>query len=388
MSNAFSNKACLDDYASVLSNSIPPELQSILEILWKHHKEAYIVGGAVRDCLLGFPTKDFDIATNAQPREIEKLLNIAGIKTKPIGSKFGTIIAIVGKAVFDVCTFRREIYSTPKSPEVIFVDSLEEDLTRRDFTFNAIAFDPKKQKFIDRYDGFNDLQQRRIQTIGDAYTRLSEDGTRVIRLARFVSQYPDFNVHPDLLAAALEVGKTAKFCSYTTLKKELFKLIILPNPTNGLRLLWQTKILNAMFPNFPFIESSTNHIEKVLNGFKEIPSRDVWIRLFGLFLLLSEESIHTVDVWQDIGQDLKITPKEQKKLNHLLLSWLNFPQVFDLKNLKKWIRTTGINTSEDLLKLIFLQAELLGRSELISKKEFCLKKTLTILETFRGSLGS
>ncbi|UCG90394.1 MAG: hypothetical protein JSU57_01295, partial [Candidatus Heimdallarchaeota archaeon] len=123
MSNDIDKEASLDKYASVLSKSIPSELQSILEILWNHHKEAYIVGGAVRDCLLGFPAKDFDIVTNAHPRDVEKLLNDGGIRTKPIGSKYGTILAVVGKkAVFDVSTFRQEIYSSLGPPEVIFVD--------------------------------------------------------------------------------------------------------------------------------------------------------------------------------------------------------------------------------------------------------------------------
>ncbi|MFX1283753.1 MAG: CCA tRNA nucleotidyltransferase [Promethearchaeota archaeon] len=384
MSNDYKEEVRLNEYASVLSKSIPSELQSILDILWKNHK-AYIVGGVVRDCLLGFPPKDFDVVTNAHPKDVEKLLSDAGIRTKPIGSKYGTILAIVGKkTVFEVSTFRKEIYSSKGSPEVIFVDSLEEDLARRDFTFNAIAFDPKKQIFIDKYNGIQDIKQGRIQIIGDAHTRLLEDGTRIIRFARFLSQF-NLEAHPDLLAEALEIGKNVKFCSYSTLKKEFFKLIMLPDPTNGLRLIWLSEILNVMFPNFPFKKSGANDLEKILNGFKEISSNNIWIRFFGLLLFLSEESDYTVESWHEVGQNLKITPKEQKKLNHLLNAWLNFPQSFESKTLKRWIRATGVNSSKDLLQLKVLHAELEGRSELLWKNINYLKEASAILETFHRS---
>lgn len=383
MSKKYDGKTNLNEYASVLSNSIPSELQNILEILWAHKKKVYIVGGAVRDCLLGFPVKDFDLATNAHPKQIEKLLNDAGIKIKPIGSKYGRILAIVGKnAVFDVSTFRREIHSGPGPPEIIFIDSLKEDLARRDFSFNAIAFDPKKQRFIDEYDGFNDLQQGRIRIIGDAYTRLTEDGSRIIRLARFVSQF-NLTIHPDLPDATLAIGKNAKFFNYAVLQKEFFKLLMLPDPSKGLRFLWDAETLSAIFPNFPFLKSKGDG-EKILNRFSEIPSRNIWIRLFGLLLLLlSEEWDHTEDIWHLVGQDLKITVKEQKRLDHLLQSWLDFPQFFESRKLKRWIRATGINTSEDLLKLIFLQAELVGVSGLLLKREIYLKEAQKIIHSFR-----
>ena len=119
----------LNDYISVFNNSIPSDLQLIIETLVAHNKKVYIVGGAVRDCLLGFPVKDFDIATNTKPTQIEELLNRAGIKTKPFGSRYGTVLAISGKKAFHLSTFRQEKYSASSELlEVLFVDSLEEDL--------------------------------------------------------------------------------------------------------------------------------------------------------------------------------------------------------------------------------------------------------------------
>ncbi|MHA2203890.1 MAG: hypothetical protein ACW991_09390, partial [Candidatus Hodarchaeales archaeon] len=369
------------------NDSIPSELRVVFEILWAQHKEVYIVGGAVRDCLLGFPISDFDIITNTHPEEIEKVLNDKGIKTKPIGSEFGTILVIVGKgAAFDVSSFRHEIYSSTSPPEIVFVDSLKEDLPRRDFRFNAIAYDPRKRRFIDKYDGFKDLQQGVIQTIGDSYTRLSEDGTRIIRLARFVSQF-NLNVHSDLLAAVFAIGKKARFFSYPTLKKELFKLLSLPDATKGLRLLWDAKILIALFPSFPLSKSDidSGRSEKILRKFSKIPSRDIWIKIFGLLVFLSEEVNQTEETWLSVGLDLKITSKEQKKLIHFFRSWLNFPLYPESKELKRWIRATGINTSEDLVQLIFLKEELEERSDILIKKEKYQKEVQNILDSFRRS---
>ncbi len=385
MSKDYLKKPNLDEYTSILNNIIPPALFSIFKIFWTHEKETYIVGGAVRDCLLEFPITDFDIITNAHPKEIEKLLNDEGIKTKPIGGEFGTILAIAGKnAVFDISTFRREIHSSSGPPEIVFVDSLEEDLPRRDFRFNAIAYDPKKRRFVDKYDGFKDLQQGVIQTVGDAYTRLSEDGTRIIRLARFVSQF-NLEIHSDLLAAVFIIGNKARFFSYPTMKKELFKLILLPDPTKGLRLLWDAKILIALFPSFPLSKSDIDSVrsEKILRKFSQIPSRDIWIKIFGLLVFLSEEVNHTEETWLSVGLDLKITSKEQKKLIHFFRSWLNFPLFPESKELKRWIRATGINTSEDLVQLIFLKEELEERSDILIKKEKYQKEVQNILDSFR-----
>jgi tRNA nucleotidyltransferase/poly(A) polymerase len=378
-------KISLSDFIPVLSNSIPSELRVVFEILWAQHKEVYIVGGAVRDCLLGFPITDFDIITNARPEEVERLLNAKGIKTKLIGGKFGTILAIAGKrAAFDVSTFRHEIYSSSGPPEVVFVDSLEEDLPRRDFSLNAIAYDPRNRKFIDKYNGFNDLQQGIIQTIGDANTRLSEDSTRIIRLARFASQF-DLKVHSDLLAATFLIGKNARFFSYTTLQKEFYKLLSLPDATKGIRLLWDAEILIALFPNFPLSKSREDSVrsEKILCKFKKIPSRDIWIKIFGLLLFLSQKIDHTEETWLSVGQDLKITNREQKRLVHIFRSWLNFPQFPDSQELKRWIRATGINTTEDLVQLIFLEAELENRSDFLIKREKYLKEIQCILDSFR-----
>lgn len=380
----------LHDYLPVFSDSIPSELGVVFEALWAQDKEVYIVGGAVRDCLLGITVTDFDIITNSHPEEVERLLNAKGIKTKRIGGEFGTILAIFSKkAIFEISTFRQETYSSYGPPEIVFVDSLEDDLPRRDFSFNAITYDPRNHEFIDKYNGFEDLRKGTIRTIGDAYTRFSEDGTRIIRLARFVSQF-NLNIHSNSLAGLEAIGKNPRFFSYTTLQKELFKLLSLPDPTKGLSLLWQNEFFSALFPQFPLLKSKAKGVksEKILINFSKIPSRDVWIRLFGLLLFLSEKKDQTEETWRSVGLNLKITNKGLKKLIHIFHSCLKFPIYPEAKELKRWIRATGINTSEDLVQLIFLKAELENRSDILSKKEKYLKEVQVILESFRHGVSS
>lgn len=376
----------LSDFIHVFHSSIPSELHIVFEALWAQNKEVYVVGGAIRDRFLGFPITDIDIVTNAKPKDVEKILNTEGIKTKPIGGKFGTVLAIIKKNVIcEISTYRKEIYSSTGPPEVVFINSLEKDLPRRDFSFNAITYDPKNQRFIDKYEGFEDLQKRRIQTIGDAHTRFSEDGTRIIRLARFVSQF-DLEIHPKTLAASHKIGKNVRFFSYTALKKEFFKLLSLPNPTKGLRLLWSTKVLETIFPEF-HLKTYNREVEseRILYIFSKIPSRDIWIQLFGLLLCLSEDFDQTEEMWLSVALNLKITNKEKKKFIHIFHSWLKFPIFPNPKELKRWIRATGINTSEDLVQLIFLKAELEERLDILDKQERYLKEVHNILDSFCGS---
>lgn len=387
MSQKKRNTTDLNDYSSAFAEILPSELQLIIESLLSHQMKVYIVGGAVRDYLLGFPVKDFDIATNAQPDQVQRMLGEVKVKTRPIGRRFGTILAIVGKkAVFDVSTFRQETFYIPgKPPKVKFVDSLEEDLVRRDFRFNAIAFDPSLQEFTDIYNGYEDIQHKTIRMIGDPHTRLMEDGNRILRLARFTSKF-NLSIHPNLETSVLVIGKNTPFWNYAALQKEFFKLLALPDPSKGLILLWNADILSKILPNFSFSKTKVEKIgiEKIFQQFKEISSSNIWIRLFGLLLFLSEEPFHTKETWDLVGKDLRMTTKHQQNIIHLLQCWVNFPSVFESGKLKKWIRATGINTSLDFLKLIFLNAELTGHQELLKQRELYLIESQSIIQRMRS----
>ncbi|MHA2225479.1 MAG: hypothetical protein ACXAC8_09765 [Candidatus Hodarchaeales archaeon] len=377
----------LDEHASNFNRLIPNELQLIIKTLIAHEKQVYIIGGAVRDYFFGFPVKDFDLATNAEPDQIMEIISEVGIRTKSLWSQYGTILAIAGKqAVFDISTFRHEVFSTPgKPPEIIFTDSLDIDLARRDFRLNSIVFDPKNQKIIDKFNGLNDIKQKKIQMIGNANVRLVEDGLRIIRLARFIAQF-DLTLDADLVATINAIGKYVKFRNYVALKKEIFKLLELDNPTRGIFLLWETGILSTIFPIFKFLEATNNKLDvrKKLDRFGEITFRSTLIRFFGYLTILSRNKALNENIWESIGNTLKLNIKNKQKLTRIFHSFENFPQYFDPKDLKKWIRATGINTSEDLLSLIFLNAEFENNKILLLQKKKISKEANKIQNGFRG----
>jgi tRNA nucleotidyltransferase/poly(A) polymerase len=381
------HKSDLKEKERIFLDLFPSELHIVINSLLRHQREVYIIGGAVRDFLFECSIGDFDLITDALPKQITEYLNEVGAKTKPIGEKYGTILAIVGKKAFDISTFRREHFKIPgEPPEVDFVESLEEDLVRRDFSFNAIAFDPKNKQFIDKFCGIDDIRNNRLRVIGDAYLRFREDGLRIIRLARFMSQ---FNVtpEPNSLDAILKIRNTAQFRSSDALRIELFKLLNLSNPSSGLKLLLKAQIFNAIFPNFPFSKSHNKLllIEEGINRFYKIPHRQILIRLFGLLILLADESVCTEDSWLQIGKNLNLTKKQKQILNRLYQSWIMFPSDLESREFKRWFRQTGMNTSEDLLPLIFLRAEILGDFKFLAKKELYVNMVQKLLVRFRGS---
>src|SRR3989338_2319180 len=169
----------------------------IIEILRDAGHEAYWAGGCVRDMLLGIEPKDFDIVTSAKPDEIEKLLK----HTIPIGKKFGVILAIQNGHHFEIATFRSDSgYSDGRRPDAVEFTNAKEDALRRDFTINALFYDPIKDKIIDYVGGQVDIRDRLIRFIGNPDERIKEDHLRILRAVRFKNAF-DMQYHPDTYQA-------------------------------------------------------------------------------------------------------------------------------------------------------------------------------------------
>ena len=364
------------------------DLKIIIEILQMHQKPVYIVGGAIRDFFFKEPIKDidFDIATSATPEEITAYMTEKGIKVKPIGGKYGTLLVIVRKKAFEVSTFRREVFDVlGEPPRVIFVDTIEEDLNRRDFRFNAIVYDVSRKELFDRFNGMEDIRLRRISIIGNAEDRFREDGLRIIRLARFVSKY-NLKIMPDIITAIEIIGKDAKFRNPVSLQNEFFKFLLLPNPVSGLKLLFNYEVIKAVFPDLPFLEVDSltkSQIMKYFDRFEEIPSRMPMVRLFSLLLILSRRRELTQDILVKISKHLELSKKSTQRLVRLIQSWRNFPLEFDSRTLRRWVRATGINTSEDLLPFIFINAEILGKKKILMNQNFLVSEIQKVLQSFR-----
>jgi len=176
-----------------LSDNIPAEVRELCTRLREGGFRAWIVGGCVRDELLSqLDGKaeadirgDWDIATSARPEQVQKLFR----RVIPTGIQHGTVTVLMKRAGYEVTTLRGETeYSDGRRPDsVYFVDDIKDDLARRDFTINAIAYDPLEDRLIDPFDGVRDLRARVLRAVGDPALRFGEDGLRVLRAARFVA---------------------------------------------------------------------------------------------------------------------------------------------------------------------------------------------------------
>lgn len=230
---------------SVDPGRIPPEIIAACRHLRERGFGAYLVGGAVRD-LLRSPTavaKDFDLTTSAQP---EQVIAIFGQRrTIPTGIEHGTVTVMCdsGQAPgsprpVEITTFRGEVgFSDGRRPDrVEFITDLTEDLRRRDFTINAIAYDPLQAELIDPFFGQADLRRRILRAVGDPAARFAEDGLRVMRAVRFAAQL-EFDVEPATRLAFAGALPTLRKVSRERVRDELLKLLAAPRPARALRLL-------------------------------------------------------------------------------------------------------------------------------------------------------
>lgn len=168
--------------------NIPNTVKHILKILEENGYEAYIVGGCVRDSLMNRTPKDWDVTTNALPSRIIEIFASHDIKTIPTGIKYGTVTLLIDSESYEITTYRKDSkYSDGRRPdEVEFSDNLIQDLSRRDFTMNAIAYNPDVG-MIDPFNGQQDIKNKIIRTVGNPHERFMEDGLRMFRAVRFSS---------------------------------------------------------------------------------------------------------------------------------------------------------------------------------------------------------
>ena len=177
--------------------NIPNNVQFIIDTFYKNNYEAFMVGGCVRDCLLGLTPKDYDITTSALPNITESLFE----KTIPTGIKHGTITVVLDNENLEVTTYRTEgNYLDNRHPESVeFVSNIKEDLSRRDFTVNALAYN-NKEGLIDYFNGIDDIKNKTIKAVGDPNKRFQEDALRMLRAIRFSCQL-GFKIYDSTYAA-------------------------------------------------------------------------------------------------------------------------------------------------------------------------------------------
>lgn len=224
---------------------IPTILKKMNSYFENSGYKAYLVGGAVRDMLLGQKVSDFDLATNATPQQVMSIFK----KVIPTGIEHGTVTVLFMGTPIEVTTFRIEQgYSDSRHPDKIsFTDDITEDLSRRDFTINAIAASLLDGKIIDPFNGQTDLKNRIIRTVGSAQERFSEDGLRTIRAIRFASKL-NFKIEEETYKAIpLAIEKT-KTISIERFRDEFCKMMSCEKPSVALKLMLDTGLLEFFIP--------------------------------------------------------------------------------------------------------------------------------------------
>lgn len=216
---------------------IPTYISDALHCLHSASYRAYVVGGAVRDALMGLEPNDYDIATSAKPEAVAALFRADGHTVIETGLKHGTVTVMYGKHPVEITTFRIDgQYTDARHPgTVTFTDELFEDLSRRDFTVNAFAYAPG-EGVIDRFDGKSDLQSRRIRCIRTPSERFSEDALRILRALRF-SAFLDFDIDSETADAARDLAPLLKKISAERHTAEWEKMMSSPYPTRLLSVL-------------------------------------------------------------------------------------------------------------------------------------------------------
>ena len=275
-----------------MTKKIPKFIIDILNKIEKAGFEAYIIGGSVRDLLIKREVKDWDITTNAKPEEILKIFPDSFYE-----NDFGTVGVKIKKEetttnVVEITTYRTESkYSDKRHPDKIkFAENLEEDLSRRDFTVNALALKIKKNSFevVDFFNGQKDLKDKIICAVGNAGDRFSEDALRMMRAVRFYAEL-DFSIEEKTLEAIKKNSQLIKYISTERIKDELMRIIISDNPAKGIDMLQKTGLLAHVMPELEKgvgVAQNRHHIYTIykhsLLALEYCPSKNISVRLAAL----------------------------------------------------------------------------------------------------------
>lgn len=226
--------------------AVPSSAMRVISTLEQAGHEAWCVGGFVRDSLLGRPISDVDIATSALWEQTESVCLAAGMRVHRTGTKHGTVTVVCDDDAFEVTTFRVDgVYSDARHPDSVqFVRSLDEDLARRDFTINAMAYHPMRG-LRDPFNGFGDASRHTIRTVGDPSQRFQEDALRILRAARFSSQL-GFSIELETYSAMMAGKSLLSIVSSERITAELQKLILGKDVCRAL--LSTVDVLSAVLP--------------------------------------------------------------------------------------------------------------------------------------------
>lgn len=352
---------------------MPKDVLFILNKLLENGFEAYIVGGCVRDKLLGIEPHDYDITTSAKPDEIKRVFK--DYKTILVGEEFGTVGILLNEVLYEVTTFRIDgAYLDNRKPEsVTFSDNLIEDLKRRDFTINAMAID-SKGKLFDPFNGKDDLENKIIRAVGNPVERLREDALRMMRAIRFAGRF-GFFIDAELFdAISLESG-LLKNIAPERIFDEFSKMITSDRPSYYLLLMEEAGILDVIFPELKrtvgFVQFSPYHDKTLFDHLLCVMDNvkpDLSLRLAALFhdiskvdtLSIGEDGrghfygheILGAEVVEKILKKYRLPNKTIEKVKILILDHMKVHSEMTDKALRRQIKRVGRENVLDLYDLL------------------------------------
>jgi len=308
---------------------LPDDVRMILNRFHENGYEAFIVGGCVRDSLLGDEPKDYDITTNALPTQVEQLFS--DLKVIETGIRHGTVTVIINKEPYEITTYRTDVkYSDHRHPdEVRYALTLGEDLSRRDFTVNAMAYD-EENGLIDSFNGVNDLNEGIIRCVGDPDTRFNEDALRILRCIRFASRY-GFRIEKNTESALFRNRELLRYVSVERIATE-FNEIITSNKANEYLSRYRI-IFETVMPQLEDLDFSL--VGKV--------NRRLYMRISALFVL--DDSLSAVGMLRHMHYSNKIIDEVSTLLDHV-----DSPLETDY-DIRRMFFEIGIKATNDLLSL-------------------------------------
>ena len=351
---------------------ISKKMSEIASIFFNAGFSAYLVGGAVRDWFLGKPCKDYDIATDAEPKEVQALFR----KTIPTGIAHGTVTILYKGEKIECTTFRCEAdYSDGRRPQKInYVRSIEEDLSRRDFTMNAIAVSLKDGSIVDPFEGVKSIKSKTIKTVGSPLDRFGEDGLRPIRAIRFASQL-GFKIEEETLKAIPLSIEVCKKVSIERFRDEFVKMLLSEHPIISLRLLEDTGLLKVFLPELSDcrgVEQKGMHSFDVLDhsflSCDAAPQDNPIVRLAALFHDIGKVSTREKNEYgaytfykheavsekltKKIMQRLKFPNKEIEEVSHLVgLHMFHYTEDWTDAAIRRFIVRAGVENIPNLFDL-------------------------------------
>lgn len=352
---------------------MPKNVKYIISKLENEGYASYLVGGAVRDSILKRKVKDWDITTSAKPLEIIKVFKLLGHKIIPTGLKHGTVTVVIDEENYEVTTFRIDgNYSDGRKPDSVeFTTSLKEDLSRRDFTINAMAYNDR-MGLIDYFGGLNDLKYEELSCVGNAEERFKEDKLRILRAIRFASRY-NFDVHRSILYAISEDDDISNL-SKERIRDEFNKIILCDKPSLWLKVMRDYGLLHQIIPElrkcYRFEQCNPNHnkdvFEHILAVIDNVEPK-LELRLSALFHDIGKPNTFSKDkngighFYEHHKESAKICRKAMTRLKYpnkiieyvseLVYYHMTRYEKIKPKSAKKFINKVGVDRLDDMFKL-------------------------------------